>query len=504
MSAPDPILLRARGRVGRILKGKYRLDGLVGIGGMAAVYVATHRNGNRVAIKMLHAEMSAVSEIRARFLTEGYVANKVNHPGVVAVTDDELAEDGSVFLVMELLEGETVGARARRFGGRMPVGEVLAMTDQLLDVLIAAHAAGIVHRDLKPDNVFITTSGVVKVLDFGIARVVQQDSHTTQAGVAMGTPAFLAPEQARGRWDIVDALTDQWAVGATLFALLAGHEVHRAETPNEVLLLAMTQPAPPLATLAVVPPLVAALVDRALAFERTSRFPDIRALQRAVRAAAVSTGDAIPNLATSSVSWPMPVTVGKPFTPTEQEVAMRTHLPVVTEGLDGGRRTGHTLRNALLAAAVLIPAAALIGAGVYWAATRDLQQGAQVPREATPAAQAIQPGGDTASPTEAQPSTAPPAPIPTALSSVLADELPPRETPPAAGADVDEASLTKPSPADLVQSAPSVHVNNATIAPSTAAAPARIAPSPAAAQPTGASTARRRPSKKGPDLSSQY
>jgi len=367
MSGPDPLLVRARERVGRILKGKYRLDGLIGIGGMAAVYAATHRNGKRVAIKMLHPEMSAAPEIRSRFLTEGYVANKVSHPGAVAVLDDEVAEDALVFLVMELLEGETAGTRARRFGGRMPVGEVLALAEQLLDVLTSAHANGIVHRDLKPDNVFITTGGQVKVLDFGIARVMQsqQDRHATQVGVAMGTPAFLAPEQARGRWELVDALTDQWAVGATMFTLLTGRAVHQAPTTNEVLLLAMTHPAPPIASVAPVHPMVAAVVDRALAYDKAQRFPDVRAMQRAVRAAAATTGESV-NLATSSVNWPLPATSGQPFT-MPPEMGMRTGLPVVTDGARRGRRSGRLLRTLLLSAAVVLPVGGLLTAGAYWA-----------------------------------------------------------------------------------------------------------------------------------------
>lgn len=116
--AVDPLLVRAQARVGRVLRDKWRLDALLGLGGMAAVYAATHRNGKRGAIKLLHTELSVDTDVRARFLREGYVANKVGHPGAVAVLDDDTADDGSVFLVMELLEGESVDARAQRFGGR--------------------------------------------------------------------------------------------------------------------------------------------------------------------------------------------------------------------------------------------------------------------------------------------------------------------------------------------------------------------------------------------------
>src|SRR5262249_32278248 len=158
---------------------------------------ATHRNKKRAAIKMLHPELSVDTTLRERFLREGYVANSVAHRGAVTVDDDEIAEDGSAFLVMELLEGGTVEARWQRKTKRLNVQEVLSVADQVLDVLIAAHDKGIVHRDLKPDNLFLTRSGVVKILDFGIARVleVHGTGTATQTGSMMGTPAYMAPEQ---------------------------------------------------------------------------------------------------------------------------------------------------------------------------------------------------------------------------------------------------------------------------------------------------------------------
>ena len=132
---------------------------MLGVGGMAAVYAATHRNGNRVAVKMLHAEISADPDIRQRFLREGYVANKVGHPGAVNVSDDDIAEDGACFLVMALLEGETVEARRERKGGTLGTVDTLSIMEQVLDVLAAAHAEGIIHRDLKPENLFVTRDG---------------------------------------------------------------------------------------------------------------------------------------------------------------------------------------------------------------------------------------------------------------------------------------------------------------------------------------------------------
>jgi serine/threonine-protein kinase len=284
----DPLVERALERVGITLKEKWTLDALLGVGGMAAVYAATHRNGMRVAVKMLHPELSLNGEVRTRFLREGYVANRVEHPGAVIVLDDESAEDGSVFLVMELLEGETLAHRFERKARSLAAPQILLIADQVLDVLASAHEKQIVHRDIKPDNIFLTKTGTVKLLDFGIARLreLSTQSSATRSGSTMGTPAYMAPEQARARWDEVDARTDLWAVGATMFKLLSGRVVHVAETLNEQLLAAMTVPAPPIATLvptAAIP--LVEIVDKALAFDRENRWQDARQMQEAVRGA---------------------------------------------------------------------------------------------------------------------------------------------------------------------------------------------------------------------------
>ncbi len=283
MTSPNDLGERAQRRVGAVINGKYALGRVLGVGGMATVYAATHRNKKRFAIKMLHPEIGLDADVTARFLREGYVANTVGHPGTVEVFDDDVTPDGAPFLVMELLSGETLDARWERKDRHLPPEEVLPIVDQLLDVLVAAHDKGIVHRDLKPENLFLTREGQLKVLDFGIARLreLSKDSGAeTKAGSLLGTPAFMAPEQSRGRWDEVDGRTDIWAVGAVLFTTLSGSYVHEAETINEQLIQAATVPARSLGE--VMPGLPSALVDlvdRALAYKKTDRWESAAAMQ---------------------------------------------------------------------------------------------------------------------------------------------------------------------------------------------------------------------------------
>ena len=275
----------ARARIGTVLKKKWHLDQLLGVGGMAAVYAATHRNKKRVAIKMLHAELSQDEAIRKRFLREGYIANSVAQRGAVGVDYDDVTEDGLAFLVMELLDGETIEHRWRRKERALPPLEALSLVDQLLDTLSAAHGQGIIHRDLKPENMFLTRDGTVKVLDFGIARVRELSTpQTTLAGSAIGTPAFMAPEQARGRWQDVDGRTDLWAVGATLYTLITGKFVHAGENAQETLALAATRPARSIAERRPdLHPSLIAFIDRALSYDMAARFPDAASMQHALR-----------------------------------------------------------------------------------------------------------------------------------------------------------------------------------------------------------------------------
>jgi serine/threonine-protein kinase len=284
---PDyhPNLTGARARVGTMLRGKWHLDELLGTGGMAAVYAATHRNGSRAAIKVLHSDLAQRPGMTERFVCEGYLANKVGHEGTVRVIDDDQDADGTVFLVMELLYGETLEARRARQGGRLVPHDVLCITERVLGVLMAAHGKAIIHCDLKPENLFVTESGAVKVLDFGIAGIKREASGgPSRKASPAGTPSFMPPEQARGKWEEVDARTDLFAVGASMFTLLTGRYLRELPSHQAQLWAAATEPAPSLGacSIAFAPPLIQ-LVDAAMAADPCYRFQDASAMREAVR-----------------------------------------------------------------------------------------------------------------------------------------------------------------------------------------------------------------------------
>ncbi len=273
----------ARDRIGQTLCGKYFIDEVLGVGGTAVVFRATHRNGNRVAVKLLHDHLCKSRDITRRFMREAYLANLLEHPGTVRVLDDDVDQNGVAFLVLELLEGETLEERRVRLGGRLAIDEVLGYMDRLLEVLELAHEKNIVHRDIKPSNLFLTKDGVLKVLDFGIARMLDEHgaATATKTGQMIGTPAFMPPEQALSKPKEIDKQTDLWAVGATMFTLLSGELVHIAESSSEHLVKAATVHARSVArVLPGVPANVETLIGRALRFDKKERWASSTEMRR--------------------------------------------------------------------------------------------------------------------------------------------------------------------------------------------------------------------------------
>jgi eukaryotic-like serine/threonine-protein kinase len=271
-------------RIGSTLRDKWVLEELLGVGGMASVYAARHKIGRRDAIKILHAKIAQSEQLRARFEQEAHAVNAFRHPGVVEIRDVDTTEDGTPFLVMELLEGESLAQRLDRQHS-LDAREMLEIAAQVLDVLAVAHPQGIIHRDIKPDNLFLSKDGKVKVLDFGIARVRSADKKalTTKAGVTLGTMAYMAPEQARG--EEIDGRADIYAVGATIFRSLAGRIVHDADSQAGLVMRVIAHGAPRLKTvIRDIDPNIAAIVDRSLAFEVVDRYPDAGTMLADIRA----------------------------------------------------------------------------------------------------------------------------------------------------------------------------------------------------------------------------
>jgi serine/threonine protein kinase len=221
-----------------MLDDKYRIDRLLAVGGMGAVYVGTHiKLRKRIAIKVLNPQLSSAPMIE-RFHREAITASQIGHEGIAQVTDIGTSSDGEPFLVMEYLEGEPLAARLRS-SGPLAVEDACELGCAILSPLAAAHRAGIVHRDLKPDNVFLVRQSrgeMVKLLDFGISRTAGAESEfrLTTTGLVLGTPYYMSPEQARGDSEITPA-ADLYAFGVMLYEMLIGSVPIQAENYNQLM-----------------------------------------------------------------------------------------------------------------------------------------------------------------------------------------------------------------------------------------------------------------------------
>ncbi len=237
--------------IGSVFAGRYRIEGLVGRGGMGAVYRATQVGVNRpVAVKILRPELASKPSIVKRFKQEAKAIASLHHRNIVAIEDYGQAKNGSMFLVMELLEGESLTDIIRR-DAPLQWPRIRLLVRQVIDALTEAHSAGIVHRDLKPDNIFVARGKrggeVVKVLDFGIAKVSDSfsdhEAELTQAGVVLGSPRYIAPEQARSQ--TVSQQTDLYAIGIMLYEMLSGGPLFDGNSATDLLVAHVhKQPAP--------------------------------------------------------------------------------------------------------------------------------------------------------------------------------------------------------------------------------------------------------------------
>jgi serine/threonine protein kinase len=236
---------------GTLLRGTYQILHSLGVGGMGEVYAASHtRLPGLFAIKALHKEHAHNEHAVLRFRCEAEIMAALRHPNIVQVFDFNVADDGTPYMAMEFIEGSNLGERLRA-GERFSPERVAKMVLQIAKALDAAHRHGVVHRDLKPENVMLTCpegqDDHVKVVDFGISKALGS-SRITSEKTLIGTPQFMAPEQAQGRHDHVDARTDQFALAAMTYTLLAGCEPFLGDTPVSVLYQVVHEEPKPLGT----------------------------------------------------------------------------------------------------------------------------------------------------------------------------------------------------------------------------------------------------------------
>lgn len=265
---------------------------LLGEGGMGAVYEATHSIiPRRVAIKVLRREYAVDSALVQRFFNEARATHAIRHPNIVEIIDVGMLPEGVPYLIMELLEGESLGHRIGR-EGRLDVATALDFTAQVADALELAHAAGIIHRDVKPDHLFLVKDAkgeheTVKVLDFGIAKLrtdLLAGKVTTNAGTILGTPAYMSPEQCRGVAEGVDHRADIYGLGITLYELLTGIPPFIGRGIGDVMMLHMgVTPEPPSRRRSEVPAELDALVLKALAKAPEERFQSMAEMATALR-----------------------------------------------------------------------------------------------------------------------------------------------------------------------------------------------------------------------------
>ncbi len=268
---------------GSVLGDTYEVTDLLGEGGMGTVWAAKHLRlpGKRVAVKVLHGVAAGDREAFARFRREAEIATKIGHPNIVQVHDFNVLASGTPYLILEFLDGEDLAHRLER--GPIALDAALSIARQIGSALQAAHKADVVHRDLKPGNVFLVPTEIggelvdqAKVLDFGISKIRNSQTVQTQDSQLLGTPQYMAPEQALGKNSQIDARTDVFALGAIVYEMLSGRPAFVGTTLAEVVFKVVYEQPQPLSEVAPhVPAHVVAAIDQALAKEQTSRFDDV-------------------------------------------------------------------------------------------------------------------------------------------------------------------------------------------------------------------------------------
>jgi serine/threonine-protein kinase len=310
------IFLDPAARVGSTLARRYAVERLLGVGAMGAVYAVRHlQTEGRLAAKILSPQHLSDPTVYQRFRDEARIVAQLRHPHIVQVTDFDLDEDGTPFMVMEMLEGETLEARLAR-DGRLPLQDALALAAQVGEALHAAHTAGVVHRDIKPDNIFLVRHAgpkdteIAKVLDFGISKIVRSLRKRTQENTILGTPLFMSPEAATGSVEEIDGRADQFALAVILYQMLSGRLPFDGINDMAVLFQIIHAQPPSLEQLVPgLPRHVVAAIERALGKDKSERFPSILEFIDALRAPATQV-------------------LQRPGPPSKPDLAERPDLPV--------------------------------------------------------------------------------------------------------------------------------------------------------------------------------
>ncbi len=374
---PQPDLL-----IGQTI-GNYLVTQKLGEGGMGAVYLAEHPTiGKKVALKVLHSEFSTNQEVTARFFHEAKAVNDIGHPNIVDVVDFGVIQAGPgreqlVYFIMEYLAGVTL-SQVIRSEAPLPPERALAIALQVADALSASHKCGIVHRDLKPDNIILLQRGrerdFVKLLDFGIAKLTggsAMGSHRTRAGIVMGTPAYMSPEQCEGR-DTVDLRTDVYALGIVIYEMLTGRVPFVGEGYGEILVQHLTQRPAPVSQFRMLPAHVEIVVMKALEKRPEMRYPTMDEFMRAisdpvgyVEANGGVTGFLQRQLMPSNAPLPSVRLTPAPLTPLPGTlIAPSASTPVpatpapTTLGSAAGQVTPQRKKTGLIIAALVVMAAA--------------------------------------------------------------------------------------------------------------------------------------------------
>jgi outer membrane biosynthesis protein TonB len=407
MSAPEPS--KIDNLVGQVIDGRYRISRQIAVGGMGVVYEAKHAKiGRSVAVKVLHREMAGDSEVVGRFLNEARAMGTIGHPNIVACTDFGELPGNLPYLVLEYLEGCTLGDEIAK-SGPMEVPRALRLAVQVASALEAAHSRGVIHRDLTSGNVFLTKAEGdwenAKVLDFGISKFLTatEASPKTRRGFTMGTPEFMAPEQIPHP-DVVAARADVYALGVIMYHMLAGKTPFGgAGVQVQTLFLQVVNELPPHIDREDIPAEVLALLDKALAKDPYDRFPDMRTMGAALELLApapVMSGtysgrvDAMPTGAGTG-SRPIPKFTTRQVGPKSgvYAAATRTSLVEMAAAKAGGTEAAPKSRKPLILGAVgLVAAVAVI------AVLAGKGQKASPPATAPVAAERPSAGPETARP----------------------------------------------------------------------------------------------------------